>query len=72
MTLPNFLNMEFMDPDVPWRDEINSEPLKVREGHLTVNNKPGWGVEIDEDALARYPYDREVSAYEERDQRLRR
>ncbi|MCY4473958.1 MAG: hypothetical protein OXC83_00800 [Chloroflexi bacterium] len=24
MTLPNFLNMEFMDPDVPWRDEIIS------------------------------------------------
>ena len=72
MTLPNFLNMEFMDPDVPWRDEIISEPLKVRDGHLIVNDKPGWGVEVDEDALARYPYDREVSAYEERDQRLQR
>ena len=72
MTLPNFLNMEFMDPDVPWRDEIISEPLEVRNGHLIVNDKPGWGVDLDEDALARHPYDRTVSAYEERDQRLQR
>ena len=72
MTLPNFLNMEFMHPDVPWRDEILSEPLTIRDGHLLVNDKPGWGIEIDEDALARYPYDRDISAYEERDQRLQR
>ena len=72
MTLPNFLNMEFMDPDVPWRDEIITEPLQVRDGWLIVNDKPGWGVDIDEDTLAKYPYDREMSAYEERDQRLRR
>ena len=70
-TLPNFLNMEFMDPDVPWRDEVITNPLIVRDGHLYISDKPGWGVEIDEEALARYPYDREKSAYEERDQRLR-
>ena len=69
-TLPNFLNMEFMDPDVPWRDEIITSPLNVRNGHLSIDDKPGWGVEIDEEALARYPYEREMSAYEERDQRL--
>ena len=72
MSMPNFLNMEFMDPDVPWRDEIISEPLRVHNGRLRTNDKPGWGVDINEDALARYPYDREASAYEERDQRLQR
>ena len=72
MSMPNFLNMEFMDPDVPWRDEIISEPLQVHNGRLQINDKPGWGVDINEDALARYPYDREASAYEERDQRLQR
>ncbi len=71
-TLPNFLNMEFMDPDVTWRDEIITEPLRVRDGYLEITDEPGWGVDVDEDALARYPYDREVSAYEERDQRLNR
>ena len=70
VTLPNFLNMEFMDPDVPWRDEVISEPLQVKNGRLHLNDKPGWGVEIDEETLARYPYHRETSAYEERDQRI--
>ncbi len=70
MSMPNLLNMEFMDPDVPWRDEIVSEPLQVHNGRLQINDKPGWGVDIDEEALARYPYNREMSAYEERDQRL--
>ena len=72
MTLPNFLNMEFMDPDVPWRDEIITQPFKVRDGHLEITKEPGWGVDIDEEALARYPYNREMSAYEERGQRLQR
>ena len=72
VSMPNFLNMEFMDPDVPWRDEIITEPLQVLDGHLIISDKPGWGIDIDENALSRYPYDREMSEYEERDQRLQR
>ena len=57
-TIPNFINMEFMDPDVPWRDEVISEPLQVNNGHITLNDKPGWGVELNEDVLQQHPYDR--------------
>ena len=57
-TIPNFINMEFMDPDVPWRDEVISEPLQVNDGHITLNDKPGWGVELNEDVLQKHPYDR--------------
>ena len=71
VTLPNFISMEFMDPDVPWRDEIITEPLRVKEGRLELNDKPGWGVDINEEMLARYPYERGSSAYEERGQRIR-
>ena len=70
VTLPNFISMEFMDPDVPWRDEIITEPLRVKEGRLELNDKPGWGVDINEEMLARYPYERGSSAYEERGQRI--
>ena len=72
VTLPNFLNMEFIDPDVPWRDEIITEPIRVRDGRLEISDTPGWGIEINEEALSRYPYERQMSAYEERDQRLQR
>ena len=53
VTLPNFISMEFMDPDVPWRDEIITEPLRVKDGRLELNDKPGWGVDIDEEMLAK-------------------
>ena len=68
VTLPNFISMEFMDPDVPWRDEIITEPLRVKDGRLELNDKPGWGVDIDEEMLAKYPYERGSSSYEERGQ----
>ena len=70
VTLPNFISMEFMDPDVPWRDEIITEPLRVKDGRLELNDKPGWGVDIDEEMLAKYPYERGSSSYEERGQRI--
>lgn len=70
VTLPNFISMEFMDPDVPWRDEIITEPLRINQGRMELNDKPGWGVDIDEEMLAKYPYERGSSSYEERGQRI--
>ena len=70
VTLPNFINMEFIDPDVFWRDEVIDEPLRLRDGRLELNDKPGWGVDINEEVLARYPYERGSSTYEERGQRI--
>ena len=57
-TIPNFINMEFMDPDVPWRDDVITEPLQVENGRLVLSDKPGWGVDINEEVLAQHPYDR--------------
>ena len=50
--------MEFMDPDVPWRDDVITEPLQVENGRLVLSDKPGWGVDINEEVLAQHPYDR--------------
>jgi galactonate dehydratase len=65
-TMPNFINMEFMDPDVPWRDDVITEPLQVENGQLILNEKPGWGVDINEEVLAQHPYDRAGGSYEAR------
>lgn len=35
----------------PWSDELYWPPLRVEEGHLTVTDEPGWGVEISPDFL---------------------
>ena len=54
--IPNFLIMEFTHPDVPWRDKVISEPLKVEHGYLELPQRPGFGVEIVEEEVAKHPY----------------
>ena len=51
--IPNFLVLEYR-PDP--KDDIVKEPLKVENGYIKVPDGPGIGVELDEEALARYPY----------------
>jgi galactonate dehydratase len=52
-SIANFLVLEFTEPDVPWRDEIISEPLKVRNGYLELPTKPGLGVDIVEEEIGK-------------------
>jgi len=40
--------------DTPLRTELLKEPPRVLDGYLAVPQKPGLGIELDEDALARY------------------
>ena len=54
MAIPNFLILEFVR-SAPFRDRILREPWVVREGHLEVPDRPGLGVELDEEALAASP-----------------
>jgi galactonate dehydratase len=51
--IPNFLVLEYR-PDE--KDDIAVEPLKVRDGYITVPETPGIGIELDEKAVARYSY----------------
>jgi len=55
-SIHNFLIMEFDEDDVPWRDKVISEPLKVRDGYLELPDKPGYGVDLNEDEIAKHPY----------------
>ncbi len=54
--IPGFLIQEVMRNDVPWRDEVVDFPLEIVDGHVTPPQRPGIGIEIDERAAARYPY----------------
>lgn len=54
--IPNFEMLETMSNDVPWRGEIVPEDLVLRKGEMVVCDKPGLGVDIDEEAAARYPW----------------
>jgi galactonate dehydratase len=54
--IPGFLIQEVMRSDVPWRDEVVDMPLAIVGGRVTPPERPGIGIEIDERAAARHPY----------------
>ncbi len=47
---------ETVSVDVPWRKELVSETLVFEDGHLLAPTAPGLGVELNEEACARFPY----------------
>ena len=57
-TIPNFCILETISVDVPWRKEIVREPLRFDNGSITIPDLPGLGLELDEAACARHPYQR--------------
>ncbi len=56
-SIPNFSIFETVMIDVPWRRELVSETLEFRDGHLMVPTAPGLGVELNEAACAKFPYE---------------
>lgn len=57
ISTPNFLIQEaFAEFDVPWRNELVGGWNPVRNGELVIDDTPGLGLELDEDAIARHPY----------------
>jgi galactonate dehydratase len=54
---PGFYLLETMASDVPYRREICDEAVTLRDGYMHIPlDRPGIGVEIDEAAIAKYPY----------------
>ena len=54
-TLPNFLILEHLADDVPQRYEVMTGHPQIEASHIVVPDTPGLGVDIVEEAIARYP-----------------
>jgi len=52
---PNFLILEYHPDDESPRKDLLKEPLMVKQGYIPVPDKPGFGVELNEEALKHYP-----------------
>jgi galactonate dehydratase len=52
---PNFLILEYTPDDAPPRRDLVREPPVVRGGYLPIPEKPGWGIELNEEAFRHYP-----------------
>ena len=53
---PNFLIHEMMLTDGSFRPRISNEEVVYENGELLISDRPGLGIEINEEILAEYPY----------------
>jgi galactonate dehydratase len=60
LATPNFLIQEDMLTDVPWRWDVVRSSLTTRDGYWLPAEAPGLGVELDEAAAARHPFQQEI------------
>ncbi|MGH8210563.1 MAG: galactonate dehydratase [Steroidobacteraceae bacterium] len=55
--LPNFYIQECFDEfDVPWRNELVKGVPEIKNGYITIPDRPGLGIELDEEAIKAHPY----------------
>jgi galactonate dehydratase len=54
--MPNFLITEYFVNFEDLGRAIARPPFRVEEGYITVPTAPGLGIDLDEEAVARYPY----------------
>ena len=53
--VPNLRIME-IDPDtVPWYDDLVTVRPEIRDGLLIVPRRPGWGTDVNEEAVRGHP-----------------
>src|SRR5205085_1973314 len=53
--MPNFRIMEIDIDDVPWKDDLVTHPPVIQNGELIVPTRPGWGADINEEAVKAHP-----------------
>jgi L-alanine-DL-glutamate epimerase-like enolase superfamily enzyme len=52
--IPNFMVLELFNDDAPWRDDLMTHPLEIKNGHLQVHNRPGLGSDMIESELEKH------------------
>ena len=55
-TMPNFLITEYFVNFESMGQEIADAPFVVEDSHIALPTAPGLGIDLDEDKLAKYPY----------------
>ncbi len=53
--VPNLRIMEYEADDVPWKADLVTHPPVVESGEMLVPTRPGWGADVNEQAVAAHP-----------------
>ena len=62
LSTSNFLILEDMLGDVPWRNDVVQHQLKTEHGYRLKADAPGLGIEVNEEEAAKHPYKQEILA----------
>ena len=54
--VPNVRIMEIDIDDVPWKDDLITEPPEIVDGNLQIPDRPGWGADLNEEILAEHAW----------------
>lgn len=55
ISIPNCFMQEVFLNFLPRYNEVLTNPIVIENGHCTLTDAPGWGTDIDEDALGKFP-----------------
>ena len=58
---PNYLIQEVVRLDVPWRNDVVTEPMSFDKGVIQTPTAPGLGVDVNEKEAAKHPFQPEVT-----------
>lgn len=53
--IPNLRITELVVDEVPWLASFFTHPVAIDKGEILLPDRPGWGTDIDEQALRRHP-----------------
>jgi galactonate dehydratase len=55
-TTPNFLVLEYIPDDQSPRRDLVDEPMRMADGYLQLPERPGLGLDLNEEAFGEHPY----------------
>jgi galactonate dehydratase len=55
LAVPNFLILELVRGDVPWRSDIVDGHIEVHDGYVLPPTRPGIGLELAAEVAAAHP-----------------
>ncbi len=58
--VPNYLIQEVVRKDVPWRNDVVTEPIQMEGGISHAPTAPGLGIDVNEKEAAKHPFQPEV------------
>ncbi len=54
--IPNALILEYSVEEIEWKEELFTYQYKPKEGYIEVNDRPGLGIDFNEEVATNYPF----------------